>query len=411
MTVRILPALHQTAEIVDIDTLEHWPGNARVGHMETLLASLGRHGQYKPVIYQASTRRVVVGNHTLRGMRELGATQIAAVGHDLPDDEARAIGIVDNRSNDLATWDDHLLLTELEQMPMFDDGTFDLTGTGFDQDDLDKLLVATQPEPDQTPDTDPSEPPVTPRTNPGELWALGSHRLLCGDAREPDDVVRLMAGEKANAIWTDPPYGVDYEGKTADALTIAGDQPDTLEDLLTRTFAAAKPHLKPGAAIYVAHAPGPMSLIVGQAFTEHGWRFHETLVWVKDTMVLGHSDYHYRHELILFGYAQGGGRRGRGGRGWYGDNSQTTVFEIPRPKASPDHPTPKPVELVTAHLSNSTAPRHRVLDPFGGSGSTLIACEDLGRTGYLLELEPAYCDVIIDRWERHTGQTATQEST
>jgi DNA modification methylase len=144
----------------------------------------------------------------------------------------------------------------------------------------------------------------------------------------------------------------------------------------------------------------------GRIFLERGWRLHETLVWVKDSMVLGHSDYHYRHEPILFGYTQGGGKRGRGARGWYGDNSQTSVLEFARPKASPEHPTCKPVDLIERCLLNSSATAASVYDPFAGSGSTLIACENLGRSCYATELDRGYCDVIIDRWERHTGAKA-----
>ena len=160
----------------------------------------------------------------------------------------------------------------------------------------------------------------------------------------------------------------------------------------------------------MAHPAGPLSLTFGQVVTTLGWRLRQTLVWVKDSLVLGHADYHYRHEPILFGYLPGPGRQGRGSRGWYGDHAQDTVFEIPRPTASPDHPTSKPVALVSAMLVNSTRGNDLVLDPFGGSGTTLIACEQLGRTCRMLELDPRYCDVIVRRWEALTGQTAERRS-
>ncbi|MDP9355796.1 MAG: DNA modification methylase, partial [Chloroflexota bacterium] len=177
--------------------------------------------------------------------------------------------------------------------------------------------------------------------------------------------------------------------------------------LLRSAFANVSEVMLPGAPFYVAHPAGPLSLVFGQVVTELGWRLRQTLVWVKDSLVLGHADYHYRHEPILYGYLPGGtGRRGRGGKGWFGDDAQTSVFEIPRPKASPDHPTSKPVTLITAMLANSTRPGEFVLDLFGGSGSTLIACEQLGQRARLLELDPRYCDVIVRRWEELTGQTA-----
>ena len=259
---------------------------------------------------------------------------------------------------------------------------------------------------------DPDEVPLAPepRTKPGDLWILGEHRLICGDATNAADLARLMDGEKAAALWTDPPYGVDYVGKTDQALRISGDRREGLGELLRGAFAALGEVLAPGAAIYVAHPAGPQSRAFLEAFVAQGWRLHQTLVWVKDQMVLGHADYHYRHEPIAFGYAPGGGRRGRGGAGWYGGHDQDSVFEIPRPTASREHPTMKPVELVRRCLANSSVTDDRVLDPFAGSGSTLIACELLARRGYALELDPRYCDVILARFEELTGCAPVLES-
>jgi DNA modification methylase len=245
-----------------------------------------------------------------------------------------------------------------------------------------------------------------PRTKPGDLWVLGRHRLLCGDATSPQDVARLMGGVRADVLWTDPLYGVDYVGKTARALRISGDRKEGLEDLLRRAFAAAGTVLCPGAAVYVCHPAGPLQLTFLEAFTGQGWQLRQTLVWVKDQMVLGHGDYHYRHEPIAFGYAPGPGKRGRGSKGWYGGNDQDSVLEVPRPAASMEHPTMKPVELIRRCLANSCPPEGVVLDPFSGSGSTIVACEVLGLRGFGVELDPAYCDVIIRRFEELTGQQA-----
>lgn len=259
-------------------------------------------------------------------------------------------------------------------------------------------------EPDEAPPL-----PDVPVSKPGDLWLLGEHRLLCGDATKLENIERLMGEEKAAILWTDPPYGVSYEGKTRDALTIANDGAEGLSALLCATFAAVSGALEPGAPFYIAHPAGPKALTFWNVIDGLGWQIHQCLVWVKDSMVLGHSDYHYRHEPILYGWMPGPGRSGRGrheGSRWYGDHSQTTVFEIPRPQASREHPTMKPVELVERCLRNSSQLGQIVLDPFLGSGSTLIAAERLGRRCYGMEIDPRYVDVAVRRWEENTGRKA-----
>jgi len=252
------------------------------------------------------------------------------------------------------------------------------------------------------------EPPAAPRTRPGDLWALGPHRLLCGDARSERDVARLMGGERADVLWTDPPYGVAYRGRTPRRLRIAGDEGSQSGELLRRAFARAGAVLAPGAPLYVCHPAGPGGVGFLQAFLDQGWRLRQTLAWVKDVPVLGHADYHYRHEPIAYGYAPGGGRRGRGAGGWYGGQDQSSVLEVPRPRASRSHPTVKPVELVRRCLANSSTRGDRVLDPFAGSGSTLVAAELSGLLGYGMEIDPAYCDVAVERWEALTGERAVR---
>jgi DNA modification methylase len=295
---------------------------------------------------------------------------------------------------------------------------------GIDQDKLDQLLAEVsvndaalramldaQKSPQVTDGlTDPDHvPPVPeePTTRTGDLWLLGEHRLLCGDSTKAEHVARLMDGVQAAMIWTDPPYGVGYVGGTG--LTIANDGAEGLPALLRGVWAAVSPALAPGAPFYIAHPAGPLSVPFANTLVDAGWRIHETLVWVKDAMVLGHSDYHYRHEPILYGWLPGPGRSGRGrheGSRWFGGKAETSVFEIPRPKASPDHPTAKPVALVERQVANSSGARDIVLEPFSGSGTTLIACERLGRRCYALELEPRYVDVAVRRWELFTGREA-----
>lgn len=259
---------------------------------------------------------------------------------------------------------------------------------------------------------DPDEiPPVPkrPRTRPGDLWELGEHRILCGDATSGIDLARLMDGEKARLLWTDPPFGVAYVGKTRAALRIRNDHEAGLEALLRGAFAAAGSALAPGAAIYIAHPAGPGQAVFLHAFLAQGWVLRQELVWVKDSMVLGHADYHHRHEPILYGHAPANGRWGRGAAGWYGGHSEASVMEVPRPKASPEHPTAKPVELVRRMIANSSAPKDVVLDPFLGSGSTVIAAEQLGRRCFGVEIDPRYADVAVRRWERFTGRKAMRD--
>lgn len=244
-----------------------------------------------------------------------------------------------------------------------------------------------------------------------EAEPQAGHALLCGDATSSSDVAQLMAaggGERADAMWTDPPYGVSYVGKTKRALTIQNDGAGDLEGLLTDAFAAADSEaLADGAALYVAGPSGPQGIVFINVFNAQ-WRLRQMLAWVKDSMVMGHSDYHYRHELILYAFKPGEGRLGRGGAGWYGPNNATSVFEIPRPKRSEEHPTMKPVALVAAMLENSSAAGDVVYEPFCGSGTTLIASERLDRRCRALELDPRYCDVILRRWETETERTAVR---
>jgi DNA modification methylase len=255
------------------------------------------------------------------------------------------------------------------------------------------------------PDAIPARPAAS-TAKPGMGWALGRHRLVCGDARSTEDLERLMAGEAAGMLLTDPPYGVSYTGKTRDRFKIANDEARGLEALLAGAFAAIDRALRPGASIYVFHPAGALSLSFGQAFVQVGWRLHQTIIWAKDRMVLGHADYHFRHEPIIHGYKPGGRRRGRGHAGWYGGDDQDSVLEVPRPAASREHPTAKPVELLGRLIANSSRPGSVVLDPFAGSGSTMIAAEELGRRAFLLECDPAYCEVIVSRFEAFTGEKA-----
>ena len=209
-------------------------------------------------------------------------------------------------------------------------------------------------------------------------------------------------------MWTDPPYGVDYVGKTKDALRIDNDQ-EPADALVLAAFNVARNAVVANAPFYCAGPAGPRSLAYQQAIVTAGWRMHQELVWVKDVFVLGHSDYHYQHEPIFYGYGPGPGRPGRGrhaGTRWYGDHSQTSVLAFDRPKRSTEHPTMKPVDLVAHCLVNSTPARGSVYDPFVGSGTTIIAAEQLARRCFAMEIDPRYAQVAIERWQAFTGGEA-----
>ncbi len=317
---------------------------------------------------------------------------------DVTDEVARRIVLADNRTADLGTYDDQILVDLLK-------GMSDLDGTGYDADDLLALLGETFEEPAYKADVDEvPEVPTEPRSKPGEVYMLGRHRVICGDATDQEVLERLMGGERATAMWTDPPYGVEYVGKTKDKLTIKNDGATGLNGLILDSFIAALSAVRAGAPFYCAHADTER-VTFQTAIETAGYTVRQNLIWAKNTIVLGRSDYHYKHEPILYGFAPGSekGRLGRGGQHWYGDNSQSTVFAFDKPSASREHPTMKPVELVKAMLTNSADKGDIILDPFAGSGSTLVAADSLGMRGYVVELDPAYVDVICDRYQRLTG--------
>lgn len=386
-----------------VATLRPWGGNPRLiasGRMEGLKGSLLDDPAMlwaRPLIALLDGT-VICGNQRLRAAVELGWERIPVLYVDLSWERAKVWALRDN--NQWGEWDDALLAELLAELGA---GGVDLALAGFESRDLDRLLAGFQQERD--PDDAPPLPTGKPDSKPGKIYELGAHLLLCGDAGESVEVERLFAGELAEVVWTDPPYGVDYVGKTRAALTIQNDSKEGLPALLECVFAAADRVLAPLGRFYVAAPAGPQGTVFRFALEGVGWRFHQALVWVKSSPVLGHSDHHFQHEDVLYGWKPGPGRPGRGrhrGSRWYGDNSQTTVFSCARPVRSELHPTMKPVALVAAMLRNSSRRGDIVFDPFAGSGSTLIACEELGRRCFAVELDPRYCDVIRERYARYT---------
>lgn len=386
-----------SALAVPIDSLTPYQDNPRRGDLEAIKESLAANGQYRPIVVNRRTGEVLAGNHTLRAAEQLGWTRIAVTWVDVDEETARRIVLVDNRSNDLAGYDDALLASILEDLP-------DLEGTGYDKAALAELLAGRD---DPVALTDPDEAAPLPERAPvsrvGDIWELGESRLLVGDATDEAAVLDALGDDRADCVWTDPPYGVDYVGKTKKALVIQNDTREDLPDLLSGAFRTAVAASRHGAPVYVAYAMREHQLFQ-DALESAGIIVRQHLVWVKNTMVLSHADYQYRHEPIIYGFTPGGtGRLGRGGPRWCGDNRATTVFEVDKPPANRDHPTMKPVELIDAMLANSLPTGGLVLDLFGGSGSTLIAAHHRRSRAVLVELDPRYADAICRRWQEHTG--------
>ena len=307
---------------------------------------------------------------------------------------------MDNRSHEEAEWDFELLGPELLELQ---DMAIDLSLTGFDESEISGFLATLDATTTGlTDDEDFPEPPAIPVTRLGDVWLLGRHRLMCGDATEVETVGQLMAGEKADLCVTDPPYGVSYVGKTKDKLKILNDSMSDVDfaQFLADAYASLATAVKDGAAVYVFHAD-TFGHHFRQQFINAGFHLSGVCVWKKQTIVMGRSDFHWKHEPILYGWKEGHAH------GWYGDRKQSTVWEFDRPTKSIDHPTTKPVSLLEYPISLSSKSGDLVLDLFGGSGSTLIACEKTGRNARLMELDAKYCDVIITRWQSFVGQTAT----
>lgn len=383
---------------ISIETLNFDPKNTRKHddrNLQSIKASLTKFGQRLPLVVQKDGMIVRAGNGRLEAMRAMGWEKCAAVIVDEDDVDAVAFAIADNRSAELAEWDFTELGDALNMLVELDPG-LDLDALGWSESEVDSLTSQFEdfePEEDEVPDIQTKIHSV-----PGDVYQLGPHRLVCGDSTAESSWKKLMNGEQADVVWTDPPYGVSYVGKTADALTIENDSLDEegLEKLLMGSLSMAYAHVRAGSAFYVASPAGALFHVFGTVLLSLGvWR--HTLIWVKNSMVLSRCDYHYQHEPIFYGWKEGTHR-------WYGDRKKTSLLEVDRPSRSTDHPTMKPIELIIKCLSNSAKKTHTVIDPFGGSGSTMMAAAQLGMSSRLIELSPQYCDVIRRRWTKYAKE-------
>ncbi|MGL6074854.1 MAG: DNA modification methylase [Fimbriiglobus sp.] len=389
-------------ELRSLSSLRPYPGNPRVNDdaVEAVARSLREFGFRQPIVVDVEGV-IVVGHTRFKAAQKLGLTEVPVhVAHELTPTQTQAYRIADNQTATIATWDDDKLVTELLALR---DQAYDLNLTGFDDDMLAQLLGDGEEseltgDPDDIPET-----PIETITQPGDLWHLGPHRLICGDATSPEAFHRLLGPENIDLLLTDPPYNVRYVGKTSEALDIAND--DMADDdylaFLTATLGPASSALKPGASFYIWHAD-VYGHIVRQACADVGLPLRQVLIWVKSCFALGRQDYHWQHEPCLYGWKPGQGHT------WFGGRAQSTTLTFDKPARNGEHPTMKPVALFQQLLENSCPKGGLVLDPFGGSGTTLIAAQATGRVARLVELDPAYCDVIVSRWEKLTGFIATK---
>lgn len=409
---------------------------------EKLKKSITEFDYIDPVIWNERTGRVVGGHQRLKILREMGHKDIAVSVVDLPEDKEKALNLALNKTG--GDWDLPSLKDLLEEL---DTGDFDIEITGFDIGEIKELATQFDVDGDIVED-EPPEPPEVPITKPGDLWLLGRHRLLCGDATIFSDTERLTGGKMADMVFTDPPYNVDYEGKTKDSLKIKNDKMKDdkfyqfLHDCFVNMFAVTIP----GGGIYICHADSE-GINFRTAMVNAGWLCKQCIIWAKNSIVMGRQDYHWKHEPILYGWKPGAAHKWCADRKQstliddyagvvvhedngetfitfteglkqltikvpsyevvrVGDDADTTVWRIEKPLRNGEHPTMKPVSIPARAIKNSCKGDGIVLDLFGGSGSTLIAAEQTGRVCYTMELDPKYCDVIVYRWENLTGQKA-----
>lgn len=367
------------------------------GAVAKVKASIQEFGFQQPIVVDKEGV-IIVGHTRHQAALALGLPKVPVVVADnLTSSQAKAYRLADNRTNEEATWADNLLALELDELKLSE---FDLALTGFSDEELSAycaLAEATQS--GLTVDDACPEPPLQPKSRLGDVWILGNHRLMCGDSTTVADVERLMAGEKADMVWTDPPYNIAYEGGSKKREMIKNDLVDDFYQFLLDAYTVAYGVMTPGAAIYVTHADTERVNFT-KAFVDAGFHLSSVIIWAKNNSTFGRQDYFWKHEPMLYGWHSGGAHQ------WHGPNTEDTVWCIDRPSRSEEHPTMKPIPLIERALSNSSTAGQVVLDLFGGSGSTLVACEKTARFARLMELDPKYCDVIVKRWQDFTGKQA-----
>jgi DNA modification methylase len=395
--------------------IERWPTNKLVPYARNarthsedqvaqIAASIVEFGFTNPIL-AGSDGVIVAGHGRLAAAQKLGLDSVPVVVLDhLTPTQRRALIIADNRIAENAGWDDTMLRIELQSLQ--EDG-FNLDITGFDHDALAEIMAGEETTVDGNTDEDAvPELSETPISRPGDVWILGEHRLVCGDATQPASYEQLLAGQRVQMIWSDLPYNVNYANSAKDKLR--GKHRPILNDNLGEGFydfvfdalSLMLPHCD--GAVYIAMSSSELDTLQA-AFRAAGGKWSTFIIWAKHTFTLGRADYQRQYEPILYGWPEGSSRH------WCGDRDQGDVWNIKKPARNDLHPTMKPVELMERSIRNSSRPGDVVLDCFGGSGSTLIAAEKAGRRCFMMELDPKYCDVIVRRWQEFSGGKAISE--
>ncbi len=390
-----------------IHTLQPYDKNPRIhseAQVEQIAASIAEFGFTNPILID-NKKCVIAGHGRLEAARRLQLEQVPVIQlPHLTPAQQRAYRIADNKLTENGAWDFGLLEQELHDLELDD---FDITLTGIDWDDFElerheqdareDLAKVGMVDEEQTPRL-----PAKPVSQLGDLWLLGKHRVLCGDATDTNTLKRLLVDKQVDLIFTDPPYNVNYQGYTQDKLTIQNDaQPvEVFKQFLHATFATCKAALKPHGSLYVCHGFSYQREFQ-TALESNGFVVRSQIIWAKHHFAWGQGRYKFQHEPIFYCHLQQQVDK------WYGDKRQTTLWQVDKPAANRLHPTMKPIALIERALANSSRTHDVVLDLFGGSGSTLIACDKHHRTCVTLELDPRYVDVIVKRWQAWTGQSAT----
>lgn len=378
-------------EMKRIDEIHRYKNNPRNNKtaIQGVLNSIKEFGFKVPIIIDKSGE-IIAGDTRYQAAKQLNLTEIPCIcADDLTDEQVKAFRLADNKVAEASDWNFELLDSEISEILNID---MELFGFEINDEVVGELVEEDEFE---------IEPPAEAKAKRGEIYKLGNHRVMCGDSTDIESVERLMGGYKADLLITDPPYNIDYTGKTKEALKIENDkmENDDFRKFLMDAFKAADSVMKKGAVFYIWHANSEVYSF-GAACFEVGWKIRQCLIWNKNSMVIGRQDYQWKHEPCLYGWKEGASHY------WAGDRKQTTVLEFNKPTRNGTHPTMKPVELFDYQIKNSTRKGENVLDLFTGSGTTIVACEQNGRNAFCMEYDPRYVDVIIERWEKLTGKKA-----